>query len=59
MKRINKEWWKGADGFYKETGKRIFKGPYESMDVKEEPIVDSGEIVVEPSKKVLDNEEDL
>jgi len=59
VKRINKEWWSGKDGYYKETAKHTYEGPFETMDTKEEPIVDSGEIVVQPSKKVVDNEEGL
>lgn len=32
MKRINDTWWKDHDGYYKEVSKRVWEGPFESMD---------------------------
>lgn len=57
MKRINKQWWSGKDGYYKETAKHTYEGPFETMDTKEEPIVDSGEILAVLANKKVDNEE--
>lgn len=37
MKRINKTWWKGHDGYYKEVAKHTWEGPFDSM---QEPSVE-------------------
>lgn len=59
MKRINKTWWKGADGYYKEVSKMMFEGPMQSMDEPQERIVKLDEVVeLKPVDVPLeDNEE--
>lgn len=58
MKRIDKEWWKGADGYYYEVSKGIYEGPYETQqrapDMDDSTVIDSGSITVFP----INNSED-
>jgi len=39
MKRLNKVWWKGNDGYYKEIKPRMWEGPFE--EYVEETVTDS------------------
>lgn len=60
MKRVNKEWWKGVDGYYYEKAKHTYEGPFAEMQQEPaKPPVDSGEIIVEPVKKVVDNDDEV
>ena len=60
MKRIDRQWWKGNDGYYYEVANKIWEGPYPTMqrnpDMDDSTVVDSGEITVFAAKKTLDNE---
>jgi len=46
MKRIDNVWWKDATGYYKEVGKKVFEGPFETM---EDTVKDSGEVELKPA----------
>jgi hypothetical protein len=35
MKRINSEWWKGNDGYYKQVSPAVYEGPFDTMEDKD------------------------
>jgi len=56
MKRINTEWWRSDEGFYKEIAPGKYEGPYADMDQQpvtgdDSTVIDSGEIEVYPVDK--------
>ena len=55
MKRINKTWWKGNDGYYKEVDKRVWEGPFETMH--QERVVELDEVVALKPVGTLKEEE--
>ena len=53
MKRINNQWWRGADGYYQEIRKGVYEGPFEDMQKQpatgdDSTVIDSGIVVVKP-----------
>jgi hypothetical protein len=55
MKRIDNIWWKGNDGYYKEVDKRVWEGPFESM--QQQRVVTLDEVVELKPIETLKEEE--
>lgn len=60
MKRINNEWWRGHDGYYKEVSKRVWEGPYDEMtETKDLRIVAIDDVVhLKPSEELMPVDKD-
>ena len=57
MKRINKDWWKGSDGYYLEVSRNVYEGPFDEMNASEDNWTysneDFEENIVEVSEEIV------